>query len=122
MNSFPFIQCNLEQNCCSPTFNYKLNILSSDGTITQWSDGSGTDPDPGAEATFTVTLAEDIAETTAIITLTATPDTGQTIVSYEIETEPTDGQFEITTDGEVSLASEMSLDREQDSEIIIKIK
>lgn len=70
---------------------------------------------------FSVEQPEDITDTAAIITLTATTD-ATSVDSYVIDNEPVSGQFEVTSAGIVSLANGQSLDREQASEIVIQIK
>lgn len=100
--------------------NSNIDILSSDGAIASWSDGTNTVSTQ--DASFTVTQLESIADTIIIVTLEATTD-ATSITGYVIDDEPTAGQFEVSpSGGEVSLATGMSLDREQANEIIIKIK
>ena len=94
-------------------------IFSSDATVDSWSLDSAT-PVATADVNFEVSVAETSSTSTTLFS-TVLAVTGGTLGTYAVGTQPNAGQFAIASNGDVTLASSKTLDRETSATIIIEI-
>lgn len=95
-------------------------LFFTGATINGWTLDGGSQGNT-EDATFNVDIAENDAGTLFTVTMA---QTGGTLGSYSIETQTTNGQFEVgSANGQVSLASGQTIDRETvaSTEIVIEI-
>lgn len=95
-------------------------LFITGATIDGWTLDSGSQLNT-ADVTFNVDIEENNAGTLLTVTMA---QSGGSLGTYSIETQPTNGQFEVgSANGQVSLVSGQTIDRETvaSTEIVIEI-